>query len=491
MSVSWQDNLDRRYRFNGDLTDAEGNSDGAAIGDPQYGDPLFNDGGASLVLDGDDGVSADKIITALTPNLAGVAWAKYTGSPDGSREVVVAQYDIGNDGRCFAFEIDSDACATPGGIAFVYGNFNGSFRGTIGTAGGLITPDEIAQFGFNFDGGTVQIFKDGVEISSSLLSGSSPGVNVQYQDRALTIGHWLDSGTPASMMSGNIDDITLTKTAIDEQFFRDNFVEGRKYHLLRSSESAIWRQLAAAKSATAKTFDWQLAPNGFVLPETIRDTTLAHGEGQGTGIASNGNLNFGGGAIEFNGADDWVDLGLPSQGKQDMAVSFWVKNPVGVSSYLIGDISLGPWNGLALLVSTSGELIVRTAAADSLFTHTFDETLPDDEMAHVIVCYDDSASTMRAYINGEPLADNPVDWSGKPFTASSFNWALGARGDGSSPIFPGSMKPPKMMFGATLTDDEAQAVYAAAARLAIISGGIASLGNGPLVGPTQIGGMQR
>lgn len=156
------------------------------------------DGSADYLLAG-----ATEALFDITDNLTVSCWAKNDSASVGT-EYLVCKYDYGADEREWALTF-----FTGGKLAVNFGDpADGTFEGRWESDDAIASPDSWHHYAFTFDGGTVQLYVDGLPISGSVASGSIPST-LYNGVAALTVFTELNSGAVANPWDGNIQQVRI------------------------------------------------------------------------------------------------------------------------------------------------------------------------------------------------------------------------------------------------------------------------------------------
>lgn len=190
------------------LTNPSGNWHNGAETDINF-NPATTPEMANIYTNAEGDGSADYVVINnnalfdITDNLTVSCWAK-NDSASVATEYIITKYDFGADEREWALTFFGSSK-----LAVNFGDpADGTFEGRWESDDAISAPNQWHHYAFTFDGGTVQLYVDGLPISGSTASGSIP--STLYNGTApFTVFTELDSGVVANPWDGNIQQVRI------------------------------------------------------------------------------------------------------------------------------------------------------------------------------------------------------------------------------------------------------------------------------------------
>ena len=142
--------------------------------------------------------SASSFITPIDKLQVSVVAKSNNQSP--SNETLFAQYLTTGDKRSWLLRVFS------GKIQISFGNPTTGIRQGVWISDNNFTYSNLKAIGFTFDAGTVKIYVNGLEVDSSLASGSIPAT-IFDADAEATIGSFLINNSPSTPWNGQISEL--------------------------------------------------------------------------------------------------------------------------------------------------------------------------------------------------------------------------------------------------------------------------------------------
>jgi len=238
---------------------------------------------------------------------------------------------------------------------------------------------------------------------------------------------------------------------------------------LPTPESAYFQHLASLKGVSATSFDYALpsSPTSYVLEELING---ADGTAVGSGFTANGGIATGD-EIVFDGSTDRIEL--PTLGDagsvldDGFGMAGWVSPDTGGTNQ--SWLSFFRANETAVVVQLNDDAAGEIggfiqASSLSLSRYNFGAAgtpLGTGEQQYTVISLDPSAGTGFIMVDGVAASiviDGVNTFPGgvaENFIAPPYLGANNAPGATINNYFAGSLRPPKLMFGATWTQAEA------------------------------------
>jgi hypothetical protein len=379
--------LDARSRSNGTLQNGAGFAAGQA--------------GQAFSLDGaDDQITAPHNDNQMLGAITVEAWINPSTTPHGA--TIVQKRSASNVGG-FVLELTGQPFGNVNGLGFYIDAFGGSFGG-ISTPANAITPGVWQHVAGTFDGDTLRIYVNGVEVNSAATNFHS----ITPSTAPIVIGRNVVNGTG---FSGQIDEIGLYNRALSA-----------------AEIQAIYNAGTSGKCKPVATF----APEDqLVWMAGDGDTRDLANNNLGSLSPTGASYTVGkvGQAFRLDGANGYVNLGTPASVSQAFTIEGWIRRasasvvtnrpnastPAGlIYSYGFGGYGFlidQPTNKLA--VSRIG---VSQASSNGLM-------ITDTNWHHVAVTK--SGGTLTFYLDG--AADSVTYNETFQFNSPAF---IGRRGDG-------------------------------------------------------------
>jgi hypothetical protein len=354
----------------------------------RHGSALNFDGVDDYVDCGSD--SSLDITNAITIS----AWVKAENVSAGARQIVT-KYDAGVAGA-WMFKIVSQKIAW----------FIESTSEILGIT--TIEVDKWYHLTATFDGTTSKVYVNGNLENTGDIGGipSKPTLNVWIGAQGIT-------GSPGNPFDGAIDDVKIYNYARSAEEIRLDYNAGFAAHFGPSAGSGQAAQCPTDPGACMDlglvgywNFDEGSGETTYNGADTgsVNDGTLKPGSGDvpkwTTGVRPLQGGASGGGALDFDGTDDYVDCGNdPSLNITDaITVMAWVKREC-LGSYK-GIVSKGKADeGYALSIGyVSGNDIMFTTLG--VKDYKFSTSITDSNWYHMVVVYDSSYDT-TLYLNGD------------------------------------------------------------------------------------------
>jgi len=158
--------------------------------------------------------------------------------------------------------------------------------------------------------------------------------------------------------------------------------------------------------------------------------TIAAPAGRVLGAAWSAGRN--GGALSFDGNDDYVDAGKPQINRNSLTVAAWIKSSrINGRNPIAGKQGSGQ-RGFMFMVESDGRLAVELWKDGRAATKLRGpDTLPAGKWAHVAATYgfaSEGKSSVVLYVNGKPVARTdkpvgPIAANTVPFEIGRYNWS--------------------------------------------------------------------
>ena len=255
-----------------------------------------------------------------------------------------------------------------------------------------------------------------VRLSSNLIETGGESVEVSYL--------W---GTDPSALSNETNSTTVSSIGSTFTFLSGLSPNTTYYYQAKALNSA--GQSNGLDLSTLPYFNWELNDSGSVAVDSS-----FRADGQIFGATSEWDAELGSSVLEFDGDDDYVDLGdIDEMDQVDrFTISLWFKRnssssvtPTnhGVHNVLVAQSSDGSNDNLE--IGSQGEDIQLyidsgTAATDS--TVTFDADLNDGQWYHIAVVY---GSELSIYLDGIKLT-NWLHYNGRLESSATSSLSIGA-----------------------------------------------------------------
>ena len=416
--------IDEVYVYNRALTPAEIQQDmEAGIPDPEPVLPVLEFSSASYtVSEGTPSLSVVVTRTGDTSSASTVAYATSNGSATAGSDYTATSgtlsFAAGETSKAFTIPITDDAAVEPNETFNVtLSNASGATLGPRTAATATIASEDVPPAPtVQFEGGSYTA-GEGVgtftfTITRSGDTSAASAVDYSTADGTATAGsdYTATSGT-LSFAPGETSK-TFTVTILDDSLVEEN----EAVNLSLSNPSGATLGSPAAATLTLTSDD--------TVPDPDPDPTapLAHfsfDEGSGTtadGGPLDGTINGAtwaagrvGGALRFDGVDDWVSVADdPSLQLADaVTLEAWV-NPADADSWQTVVLKERP-GGLSYALYRSwadGAPSATVNNGGSRDVHTVGSALPLDQWSHLAFTYD--GGTVRLYVNGEQVASQAV-----------------------------------------------------------------------------------
>ena len=329
----------------------------------------------------------------------------------------------------YAFELDNENVSN--GLRFEMQTSNGGFAMLVPNA---TTPNVWQHVAVTYDGNTVTMYVNGVAVASQGKTGT---INAVTND--LIIGRNIVNG---QSFPGLIDEVELFNRA-----------------LTQGEIDAIYSAGANGKCKPACTdpptglIDWWPGDNTAADIQGMHNGTLKNGA-----TFANGKVD---GAFQFDGQDDYVDLGIVDLSSvSTFSVDAWI-NPNDISNAPIIIQNFDFSNGIAVSINGGYLFIDVFGPAGHTSYRTHDPLITTGTWQHVVVTYDGNAAAgqrVTFYINGAPeQADNSGNDAGGTPGSSTATMQIGGL-NGIEQQFNGRIDEVEL-FNRVLTASEAQGLY--------------------------------
>ena len=288
---------------------------------------------------------------------------------------------------------------------------------------------------------TVNIYRN---LDTPVTEITSPSANCTFSD-----------GNPAYGTTGT--NITLTGAAVDNYngITQVTISNNNTSTVNTATGTSSWSytQRILAQLDDGLVFRAALdEPNGVTQ---IKDSSRYASHGTNTGAVGTDTSKFGRSRY-FDGEDDYVNFGDPSDGHLDLGTStitLWIKVPSDLSSSYLG--VLGKWTSVSGydfgLEGGKTRFSLRDAAG-GILSYQIGQDLRNNLFSHIV--FMSTTSSIRTFINGAQVGTETGNWIP---TANSSNFYIGNR-DTAFPAFKGYLDEVRM-YNRALSQAEITQLY--------------------------------
>ncbi len=323
-------------------------------------------GGYALDFDGSTSYAEIPYSADLNPATFTIeAWAKVEGGSGSFRSVITSR-KAGNPTQGFMLYAASDN-------TWQFWTGDGGNATWDNTLSGVTVVNEWTHIAASFDGTSVRMYINGE------LKATTASTYIPNGAQALRIGAGATEGTPLFFFPGKIDEVRIWSDVRTQSEIQANM-----HKALTGSEANLEGYYQMSDGTGATLTDNSTNSNDATLTSSPAWKTSAALAGPGM-------------ALDFDGSDDYVNLGYPLAAGSNYTLEAWVN-----ASTVSGNRNILSSNESPFWIS-SGTL---RAGVGGNFLGVSSSSFPASEWVHVAVTFDDAANTMHLYKNGVLVSSN-------------------------------------------------------------------------------------
>jgi hypothetical protein len=403
--------------------DSAGDNDGTLVNEPVWATGIID---GALEFDGVNDYVALSHNAVTTMEFTVAAWANHYGPAGGAddKNMIFSQRDdsVGSNRSSVAMQTDDGFSYTAVSI-----------RSSIGSTQRLIHPMqnyyEWHHYAMTVSSDDFVLYVDGVEVDSALVNQSG---NYWTSIDHVHIGRLMYEGGLKGSFNGAIDEVIIYNRALSAAEIEELYL-GEEPELVgleitgpdEVPEDSQTQYSAIAlydNNSTADVTDdalWSVEPNviadieaGLLTTEKIfqpeeLEIYAQYTEDGNTFDAEKAVSVFAicpsGTALEFDGLDDYVDIGDPPDGSldfgdADFTLSTWFKTSMTATGFFVCKRAKF-YPGYDFYIEEGGEIFARIADGSSVPDARTTETFNDDLWHHAAAVYDRDG-VIRIYVDG-------------------------------------------------------------------------------------------